>query len=187
MSSLRLPIRNSLFAALLLLGVGCSASSPNDSLSSENEVRIAEARAREAEANARVAEIEARRASEASSSRQGPPDIAGPVLDAGMLRTMPEGGESGCYAEGGTHEVTLVSRAFERQPRGILADWYIIRDPFGSEFKYYVHDNIPHHAKTDVAVILVEGRRMSIQFDQCGNGGSRYLTYIQPLPLNGRP
>ena len=100
---------------------------------------------------------------------------------------MPEGGESGCYSEGGTHTVALVSRAFERQPRGILADWYILRDQFGTESKYYVHNDVPQYVKEDVAVILVEGRRMSIRFDQCGNGGYKYLSYIQPLPLRGDP
>jgi hypothetical protein len=109
----------------------------------------------------------------------GPPDIDVPILQEDDLFSAGYGSDSGCYAEGHTHNVTVIKPGQED-----LADsedpFFILRDERNLQDKYYIE-----HPSSAVASwipsIMISERRLKIKYAQCGSGGYKFLTYIEVL------
>jgi hypothetical protein len=121
-----------------------------------------------------------------SDNRQGPPDISGPILQGNDLYTGGYGQEVGCYATQSTPEARVVA-APAADPWNQQGDPFFLLTVRGRDTeRYYVENTVSDEVAQAVSLIMAPGRRIKIRYVTCGGNAFKYLTYLEPLPGNGR-
>lgn len=110
-----------------------------------------------------------------------PPDISAPTLTANELFSSEFGTASGCYPEGSSHVMTLAKAGQDDLYSGEELPHFFLVDEKGVKVRIYLDSDISNATASWIPVIMVPGRRLKIEYAQCGNGGIKHFTYIEAL------
>ncbi|MGG6266687.1 hypothetical protein ACQ4M3_10540 [Leptolyngbya sp. AN03gr2] len=115
-----------------------------------------------------------------------PPDIAAPALTAQELFSSEFGTASGCYPEGNSHIMTLVEAGQDDLYSGSEPPHFYLIDEKGVQVKIYLDKDIANVTASWIPVIMVPGRRLKIEYAQCGSAAIKQFTYIEALTAIAR-
>ena len=115
-----------------------------------------------------------------------PPDITAPALTARELFSSEFGTASSCYPEGNSHTMTLVKAGQDDLYSSSEPPHFYLIDEKGVQVKIYLDDNIANVTASWIPVIMVPGRRLKIEYAQCGNAAIKHFTYIEALTAIAR-
>ena len=119
--------------------------------------------------------------SDSSDLPPPPPNISAPVLTSDELFKSNLGPETGCYSEGKTHIMTLAKAGQDDLYSSQESPYFFLIDENRIKVKIYLDNNIDNATASWIPAIMVPGRKLKIEYAQCGNGGLKHFTYIEVL------
>jgi hypothetical protein len=119
--------------------------------------------------------------SDSSDLPPPPPNISAPSLTSDELFSGKLGPETGCYSDGKAHIMTVAKAGQEDLYSGNEPPHFFLIDESGIKARIYLEESISNATASWIPRIMVPGRKLKVEYAQCGNGGIKTFTYIEAL------